>query len=54
MTMDMTQIEALRTEAGQAGDLAQVALCDAALAGDEAALAECERVLNAWADEAGL
>ena len=41
-----TQLEALRTEAGQAGDLAQVALCDRALDGDAAALAACARVIT--------
>lgn len=38
---------ALRTEAAAAGDLAQVDLCNAALAGDAGALAECMRVLTA-------
>ena len=42
----MTTIEALRTEAGEAGDLEQVAICDAALRGDAEALAEVERVLT--------
>jgi hypothetical protein len=44
-----TQIEALSTEAANAGDLAQVALCTAALAGDADARAECERVIAAAA-----
>lgn len=39
------QIEALRTEAGGAGDSAQVAICDRALQGDESARAECARVI---------
>ena len=39
------QIEALRSEAGIAGDLAQVAICDRALDGDESALAECQGVI---------
>lgn len=40
------QIEALRSEAGVAGDLAQVAVCDRALDGDEAARRECQRVID--------
>lgn len=40
-----TDIEALRTEAGEAGDRAQVALCREALAGDETARAECVAVI---------
>jgi len=39
------QIEALRDEAGSAGDNAQVALCDRALDGDDEARAECARVI---------
>ena len=39
------QLQQLRTEAAGAGDLAQVALCDAALAGDDAAMARCARVI---------
>lgn len=48
-TIEITdeQIEALRTEAGEHGDLAQVELCDAALGGDEAARARCERAIRA-------
>ena len=51
------RIRALRTEAGQSGDLDQVALCDRALAGDDVALAECLRVLTNgeaahWEEEA--
>ena len=38
-------IEALRQGAGQAGDDAQVALCDAAIEGDTEARAECARVI---------
>lgn len=38
-------IEALRAEAAEAGDMEQVALCDAALDGDEAALDACRRVI---------
>ena len=41
------QIEALRSEAGAAGDREQVQVCDRALAGDEVAIAECARVIRA-------
>ena len=37
----------MRNEAAEAGDMAQVAICDLALDGDEQALAECERVRRA-------
>lgn len=40
-----TQIEALSTEAAEAGDLEQVAACTRALAGDVAARAECAQVI---------
>lgn len=40
-----TDIEALRTEAGAAGDLEMVQVCDAALDGDENARTECEAVI---------
>lgn len=43
---DRAAIRALRGEAGVAGDLEQVAVCDRALAGDEAALRECKRVVD--------
>lgn len=39
-------IRALRDEAGTAGDLEQVSLCDRALAGDDDAWAECARVIT--------
>ncbi|HET9554378.1 MAG TPA: hypothetical protein VFP50_15555 [Anaeromyxobacteraceae bacterium] len=39
------QIQALRAEAGAAGDLAQVELCDRALAGDASARVRCARVI---------
>lgn len=39
------QIDALRDEAGAAGDDAQVAICDRAIAGDDDARAECHRVI---------
>lgn len=45
-TLTTDQIRQLRTEAGQAGDLSQVALCDKALAGDEAARRECAEVIS--------
>lgn len=44
-TVTNEQIDALRTEAGTAGDAAQVALCERALAGDEEAREECARVI---------
>lgn len=44
------QIEKLSAEAGQAGDMEQVAICDKALEGDAASVAECARVI---ADAAG-
>ena len=43
--LEPRQIAALQSEAGAAGDLAMVAICEAALAGDEAASAECARVI---------
>lgn len=46
MTDHQTEaIRTLRSEAAEAGDLEQIAVCDRALAGDETALAECERVI---------
>jgi len=39
------RVEALSVEAATHGDLAQVALCDRALAGDVEATVECLRVL---------
>ena len=45
-TIDDSDIEALRQEAGQAGDAEQVTLCDMALAGDDEARAECARVIR--------
>lgn len=47
MTITTDQIQSLRTEAGQAGDLDQVAICDRALDGDADAITECERVIEA-------
>lgn len=44
-TITDEQIEALRAEAGAAGDLAQVAICDRAIDGDMQARAECARVI---------
>lgn len=43
--LESDRIEALRDEAGAAGDSAQVAICDRALEGDREALAECARVI---------
>lgn len=40
------QIEALRDEAGAAGDREQVELCDRALAGDSGAWSECAQVIE--------
>jgi hypothetical protein len=39
------QIEKLSNEAGEAGDLEQVAICTKALEGDAKALAECRKVI---------
>jgi len=39
------EIQGLRGAAGQAGDLEQVAICDRALGGDEAARTECAQVI---------
>jgi hypothetical protein len=44
-TVTDEQIAALRDEAGQAGDLDMVAICERALAGDDPARAECGRVI---------
>lgn len=55
-TVTAEQIETLRTEASEAGNAAQVVLCDAALAGDEGAKAKCVRAIRsaeAMADSAG-
>ena len=53
-----SDIEELRTEAGEAGDEAQVALCDRALDGDMMARAECARViattLAQWLNKKGI
>jgi hypothetical protein len=39
------QIEALRDEAAQAGDLAMVEVCELALEGNQGSRAECARVI---------
>jgi len=39
-------IQLLRSEAGQHGDLEMVTICERALAGDDEAVAECERVIS--------
>lgn len=44
--IDDDDIRQLRDEAGTAGDLAQVRLCDAALDGDGHAWQECEEVIG--------
>lgn len=44
-TITDEQIATLRAEAGAAGDMAQVAICDRALRGSAAARAECARVI---------
>lgn len=43
-------IEALQIEAGEAGDSAQVELCEAALAGDASAWSKCEKAIT-WAQD---
>jgi hypothetical protein len=40
------QIEALRAEAGAAGDSTMVAICDRAIDGSETDRAECARVIS--------
>jgi hypothetical protein len=45
------KIEALLVEAAAAHDYAQVALCQAALAGSVAAEQECMRVIRRWVQE---
>lgn len=44
-TITDEQIEALRSEAGSAGDSEMVAICDRALAGDQGEREECARVI---------
>jgi hypothetical protein len=46
-TPTIAQIAALRTEAAVAGDLDMMRLCNAALAGNPAAIAECAKVIAA-------
>lgn len=46
MSNTEARIESLQQSSAQAGDEAQVELCTAALDGDAAALAECQRVLD--------
>ena len=45
MTITDERIEALKYEAGCHGDREMVAICDAALDGDDDARAECVRVI---------
>lgn len=44
-TPTTSQIESIRSEAARAGDLEMVTVCDQALDGDTAALAECAEVI---------
>ena len=44
-TITITQISTLRDESGAAGDTAMVRICDAALVGDRAAIAQCARCI---------
>lgn len=53
VTVTDEQIETLRDEASEAGDLAQMAICTRALAGDAAARRECERVIRAARAQVG-
>lgn len=46
-TITDDEIRALADNAGTAGDLEQVEICEAALAGNESARAECAKVINA-------
>ena len=46
MQITDTDIQQLKNEAAQAGDIEQVAICDRALDGDEAARAECAEVIE--------
>ena len=45
-TITRAAIEALREEAKKRGDAWQIVICDAALAGDAKALAECVTAIN--------
>lgn len=45
MPITDSRIKLLRTEAGEAGDLVQVRLCDLALAGNVSARVSCGRVI---------
>jgi hypothetical protein len=46
MLMSMDDIVALRTEAGEAGDMAAVATCDRAIDGDLRARADCIEIIE--------
>lgn len=46
-TVTDEQIKALRSEARAAGDMRQAHICNMALDGDDAARAECVRVIRA-------
>lgn len=44
----LDRVDTFRSEAAEAGDLEQVALCDRALDGDVDAYLECLRELGCW------
>lgn len=46
MEIERWQVEALRRDAGEAGDLEMVAICDRALLGDREAWGLCEDVIE--------
>ena len=46
-TITVEQIQALRNEAGAAGDCLMTSICDGALAGDASSIAECVHAINA-------
>jgi hypothetical protein len=48
-TVTVEQIEALRDEAGAAGDTEMVAICERAIDGDESAADECAKAIRAAA-----
>jgi hypothetical protein len=45
-TIRRSEVVEMRKGAAEAGDMEQVAVCDAALSGDRGAIEECVRVLN--------
>jgi hypothetical protein len=52
--MTRAQVEALRQEAGAAGDAETVQVCDRALAGSARAMRACERIIRAEKARQGL